>query len=310
MGYRHCMTSHTPGIHATAPARWRELDGMMGVFWEARGAKGAEGYYISPDPRIIFFFNDVSCHIRMANEDGAIARKSRPMTRAVYVPGGVPMWTRFTSEHAFTHLDLHINRDFLMRSIAPHLGKSVAHAALKRPVELQDVDAIEVLAKLLADEVVRPRKDPLYAQSLVTTIAAGLLDIRRGGGEGSTARLSDSQMEALVAYAEEHGARRIATPELAGMLGLAEGAFAQMLKATTGDTPLQWQLRRRVELAQKLLAESDLSIAEIAAELGFVDQPHLTRVFRQCAGTTPAAWRRAAELRPGHEAPGGSGRPA
>ncbi|ESR24521.1 helix-turn-helix domain-containing protein [Lutibaculum baratangense] len=295
MSFCHSMTCRTPGITATAPVRWRQLDGAMGVFWEARGEKGAEGYYLSPDPRIVFFFNDVSRHIRMSSEDGAIERRGRPMTRAVYVPAGMPMWTRFAAEHEFSHLDVHVHRDFLLGAIAPHLGRSAALAVLKRPVELQDVAAIEVLASLLAGEVTSPTKHPLYAQGLVTTMAAGLLDMGRSGREAGGAGLSGPEMAALASHLEEQGTRRVTTSEMAGVLGLSETSFAQLFKATTGESPLQWQLRRRVERAQDLLAKTDLSIAEISAQLGFFDQPHLTRVFRQCAGTTPAAWRRAAE---------------
>ena len=47
-----------------------------------------------------------------------------------------------------------------------------------------------------------------------------------------------------------------------------------------------------IDLAQKLLVESELTIADIAAQLGFSDQAHLTKAFRQVVGGTPAAWRR------------------
>src|SRR5689334_14476713 len=100
------MTCHTEGIRATAPVKWRGFDGMMGVFWEAEGQSGANAYYISPDPRIVIFFNDVSSQIRMTNRDGGSAQ-DRPMTRAIFVPAGMPLWTNFTASHSFSHLDLH-----------------------------------------------------------------------------------------------------------------------------------------------------------------------------------------------------------
>jgi len=46
-----------------------------------------------------------------------------------------------------------------------------------------------------------------------------------------------------------------------------------------------------------LLGESDLPVASIAAQLGFSDQAHLTKVFRQIVGETPAAWRRMQQFR-------------
>src|SRR5690554_4373182 len=101
------MTCNTEGIRPLVPAKWRGLDGLMSVYWDAEGQSGARGYYLSPDPRIVIFFNDVSPHIRMSNREEGFGQNDRPMTRAVYVPAGVPLWTRFTSPHRFSHLDLH-----------------------------------------------------------------------------------------------------------------------------------------------------------------------------------------------------------
>jgi AraC-like DNA-binding protein len=57
-------------------------------------------------------------------------------------------------------------------------------------------------------------------------------------------------------------------------------------------TPVRWQKDRRIGNAQMLLRESDLSVAEVAARLGFSDQSHFTKVFRDVVGHTPASWRR------------------
>ena len=43
---------------------------MVGVLWQAEAEAGAQGYYLSPDPRIMFFFDDVSSHVLMSNRDG------------------------------------------------------------------------------------------------------------------------------------------------------------------------------------------------------------------------------------------------
>ena len=93
------MTCCTQGIRPTVPVRWRGLDGMVGVYWQAEGAADARGYYLSPDPRIVFFLNDVSSHILMSNRDGGMAAHTRPMMRALYVPAGVPIWSSFTAAH-------------------------------------------------------------------------------------------------------------------------------------------------------------------------------------------------------------------
>nr|WP_254004772.1 AraC family transcriptional regulator [Pleomorphomonas sp. NRK KF1] len=287
------MICHTEGIQPIAPVKWRGLDGLMSVFWDAEGKAGAHAYYLSPDPRMVIFFNDVSGEIRMSNRTGSFGQFDRPMTRALYVPAGVPLWTKFNAWHRFSHLDLHLHQDRLLRLLSPSVGGSVARSIVRRPVEVQNVGPIEALAALLVDEVSNPSRHAVYAESLVGSIATALLDIPEGAREQPNARLTQAQMNRLIAAVKANGGRRMTIAEMAAAVGLSESWFATVFKQTTGKTPLQWQLGRRVEQAQTLLTETCLSLADVAAQLGFSDQAHLTKVFRQIVGETPAAWRRA-----------------
>lgn len=292
MSYQHSMICYTEGIKALLPVKWRGLDGLMSVFWDAEGECGATGYYLSPDPRLMIFFNDVSPHIRMSNREDGCEQHYRPMTRAIYVPAGVPMWTNFTSAHRFSHLDLHLHKDRLLRFLSPSVGSSVALTALRRPVEIQDVKAIEILARLLVDEVSNPSRHAVYAESLVGSIVTALLDIPDQETEQPNGRLTQGQMNKLISCVNARSNCRLTVAEMAESVGLSESWFANVFKQTTGKTPLQWQLGNRIDLTQKLLLENDLTVAGIAAQLGFADQAHLTKAFRQITGHTPAAWRR------------------
>lgn len=292
MSFLHRMTCRTEGIHATLPVRWRSLDGMVGVFWQARGEAGARGYYLSPDPRIVFFFNDVSSHIRVSNREDGIPGHARPMMRALYVPPGVPLWSGFAGAHHFSHLDLHLHRDRLLRLLSPSLGTSEALSVLNRPVETGDAAPLSALADLLVAEVSQPRHHPVFAESLVGSIATGLLDLPVEGGDPVSGGLTPAQMRRLTGALTARQDRRMTVAEMAATVGLSESWFAAVFKQTTGQTPLQWQLAQRIVQAKRLLLESDLTVAEVAAQLGFSDQAHLTRAFRQIAGETPAAWRR------------------
>lgn len=286
------MTWHTDGIRVTAPPRWRCLDGLVGVFWEAESQPGATGYYLADDPRIMVFFNDVSSRIQMSNREGGSAQHYRPMTRAIYVPAGMPMWTSSKAAHRFSHLNLHMHKDRLLRFLQPSVGSSAALAALRRPVEIQDFGPIETLAGLLVDELSDPSRHAAYAESLAGSIVTGLLDIREPETKQANGRLTQAQMNKLISRVNALSDCRLSVAEMAAAVGLSESWFANVFKQTTGKTPLQWQLATRIERAQTLLMESDLSVADIAAHLGFSDQAHLTRAFRQVAGETPAAWRR------------------
>ncbi|KSV78228.1 AraC family transcriptional regulator [Sinorhizobium sp. GL2] len=297
MGFWHSMSWRTEGIRVTAPVQWRQYDGMVSVLWEAESQAGASGYYLADDPRIMFFFNDVSPNVRISNLDNDLTRNSRPMARAVYVPAGIPLWTGSRRAHSFSHLNLHLHKDRVLRYLAPSVGSSVAQSALRRPVELQNVAAIDALAKLLADEIRNPSKHEVYAESLIGSIVAGLLDIPANREERADGRLTQAQMNRLVSHVDALGDYRMSVADMAAVVGLSESWFANVFKQTTGTTPWQWQLSKRIELSKQLLGESDLPVASIAAQLGFSDQAHLTKVFRQIVGETPAAWRRMRQFR-------------
>ncbi len=297
MGFWHSMSWRTEGIRVTAPVQWRQYDGMVSVLWEAESQAGASGYYLADDPRIMFFFNDVSPNVRISNLDNDLTRNSRPMARAVYVPAGIPLWTGSRRAHSFSHLNLHLHKDRVLRYLAPSVGSSVAQSALRRPVELQNVAAIDALAKLLADEIRNPSKHEVYAESLIGSIVAGLLDIPANREERADGRLTQAQMNRLVSHVDALGDYRMSVADMAAVVGLSESWFANVFKQTTGTTPWQWQLSKRIELSKQLLGESDLPVASIAAQLGFSDQAHLTKVFRQIVGGTPAAWRRMQQFR-------------
>jgi len=292
LSFWHSMTWHTEGIRVVEPVKWRCLDGIVGAYWQARSEAGAKGYYMADDPRIMIFFCDVSEHIRMSNDDATFVRSARPMTRAVYVPARVPLWTNSRATHNFSHLNLHIHKDRMLRYLAPSLGRSAALAALRQPVEIQDADTIETLAGLLVDEVGNPTRHGIYAESLVGSIVTGMLDIPQETSADGNIRLTQAQMNKLVSRVEEQSHHRLSVAEMAATVGLSESWFFNAFKHTTGTTPVQWQLGKRIDVAKQLLLDGGLSVASVAAQLGFSDQAHLTKVFRQTVGHTPAAWRK------------------
>lgn len=297
MQYWHTMTWRTEGVRVCKPVRWRCLDGIASVYWQAESQAGATGYYLSPDPWLMVFLDDVSSRVRISNRNGEFLSHHRPMARAIFVPAGVPMWATTSAKHQFSHLNLHMHKDRLLRFLQPSVGSSMALSAIRSPVELQSVGAIETLAGLLIDEVSSPSRHAVYAESLVGSIVTGLLDIPDTSEQQSNARLTRAQMNKLSDHLEALGDYRLTVSDMAASVGLSESWFTTVFKQTTGKTPLQWQLAKRVELAKELLLEGDMPVADVAAHLGFSDQSHFTKSFRQIAGDTPASWRRLQQRR-------------
>jgi len=80
--------------------------------------------------------------------------------------------------------------------------------------------------------------------------------------------------------------------ELAREAGVHPVHLARVFRRIEKQSPGEYQQRLRVRAACKLLRDPEWPLAVIAAECGFADQSHLTRVFRRMTGTTPARFRR------------------
>src|ERR1044072_1653940 len=67
--------------------------------------------------------------------------------------------------------------------------------------------------------------------------------------------------------------------------------FARLFKKLTGLSPHNYLAGIRATRAQLLLAETDLSIAEIGTRVGYLSSSHFTKAFRTATGTTPREFR-------------------
>jgi len=79
---------------------------------------------------------------------------------------------------------------------------------------------------------------------------------------------------------------------LAALAGLSRTAFANRFSDRMATTPLGYITRWRLQIARKLLAESDLPIIEIAERTGYRSEAAFGRLFKKHFDTAPAAYRR------------------
>jgi AraC-like DNA-binding protein len=79
--------------------------------------------------------------------------------------------------------------------------------------------------------------------------------------------------------------------DIAANLGRSREGFTRMVTRELGIAPHAYRVLARLNLARQLLRQGS-PIAVAAAEAGFSDQSHLTRLFRRTFGTTPGVYRR------------------
>lgn len=84
---------------------------------------------------------------------------------------------------------------------------------------------------------------------------------------------------------------------LAQEMGVSYSWFRHTFATHTGLSPHQYLLELRFVRARNLLAETELSIKEIASQTGFEDELYFSRLFRQRLNLTPSQWRSRSRLR-------------
>lgn len=113
------------------------------------------------------------------------------------------------------------------------------------------------------------------AVHLVTTYAVGqsALPCLSGG-------ISRSRLGRVLERMDKHAPKSVPVSELAKAAGLSEFHFSRAFRQSTGASPHQYLLERRIERTKSLLGDSDKSVVDIAASVGFAQQSHFARVFR------------------------------
>jgi AraC-like DNA-binding protein len=78
--------------------------------------------------------------------------------------------------------------------------------------------------------------------------------------------------------------------ERAALCNLERFHFLKLFKQTVGMTPHAWIVRLRLERACSLLSHTGRSLTQVAQEVGFYDQSHFNRAFRQAFGVSPSKY--------------------
>jgi AraC family transcriptional regulator len=95
-----------------------------------------------------------------------------------------------------------------------------------------------------------------------------------------------------IEFMESRLAGNLSLNDVAREAGLSTSHFVRSFRQSTGKTPYQFLLQRRVDRARALMRDRRVSLTEVALASGFADQHHLATVFRRITRVTPSSYRR------------------
>jgi AraC-like DNA-binding protein len=120
---------------------------------------------------------------------------------------------------------------------------------------------------------------------------------RRSGSKGSrTGGLAGWQKARVRSFIDENLHRTIHASDLSAVARRSTAHFSRSFKQAFGEPPHAYVVRRRLEEACHLMLTSPASLSEIALSVGFCDQAHLCKLFRQGFGQSLSNWRREREI--------------
>jgi AraC family transcriptional regulator len=211
--------------------------------------------------------------------------------------GGDPYelrWRSFSSE-PIESLHIHLSADLFTRTAAQIANRDMAHLSLKELSGFRD----PLLAQIgleLQRELERPTPaGQLYAETAAHMLAAHLLKhylTTTVHVAHYMQGLTHRQMQRITDYILTHLDEKLSLEALAQQVGFSAYHFTYLFRQTTGKTPHQFVLDKRLEQARQLLKATDLPLSQVALDVGFQNQSHFTQAFKSRLGMTPRQYRR------------------
>lgn len=200
------------------------------------------------------------------------------------IPAGLPgMWT--------DDADCRILRIAITDTFVRSIGEQVrAPADITPRLQWRDARVRHLAAALGAELEAEDTSDALYAESLCTALVVRLLSSSReaaAGGTHRTSTLAPRVAARLIDYIEAHLHQRLTLADLAAQAGLSVPHFNVLFRATLGVPVHRYVVQRRVERAKALLLEGRRSASQIALEVGFAHQSHMTQWMQRLLGVGP-----------------------
>lgn len=108
--------------------------------------------------------------------------------------------------------------------------------------------------------------------------------------------LNDPLMESVRLELCSRISERFPMSELAAKVGLTPVALIRRFRRAFGMTPGEYLIGQRIRLAERLLCETDLPLAAVAAECGYENEYYFSTSFRKNVGVPPGSYRKSARV--------------
>ncbi len=95
-----------------------------------------------------------------------------------------------------------------------------------------------------------------------------------------------------ITYMRSHLQERLSIRDLAEIAGLSDSRFSHLFAEETGMSPMAYFRKERLESAKNMLLYSEYKVNEISTILGFANESHFIKTFREYTGVSPGEFKK------------------
>lgn len=130
----------------------------------------------------------------------------------------------------------------------------------------------------------------LYIEAATMMLSAHLLrhySISQPSLSVNVGGMSKAILNQVIEFIDAYLTQNLSVSQIAASVGMSQFHFTRLFKQSTGVTPYQYVIGRRVALAKQLLASPKLSVTQVSQQLGFSNPNQFSHFFRKHAGLSP-----------------------
>lgn len=161
---------------------------------------------------------------------------------------------------------------------------------LPQLVHVRGEARLATLVELVGQETrgARPARDLVLARLLEVLLIEALRSTTRADTSPGLLRgLADPRLAAAIRRMHERPDHGWTVAELAGEAALSRSTFFERFRRAVGVAPIEYLLTWRMALAQKLLRERDIGVAEVAKRVGYSSASTFSVAFARHVGAPP-----------------------
>ncbi|MBB6674764.1 helix-turn-helix transcriptional regulator [Cohnella nanjingensis] len=221
------------------------------------------------------------------------------------VPSGALHVGYAAVEEEIEYLSIVFNRSLLgglpfdpahERFLTPYLEGQLRYPIRLDGAAAQNAPFREQVHRLVEEFERKPRAYELAVKAhlylLFTLLSRAYLPERGSDGPLAAGGKRMERFKQLILHIESHYAAKLTVNDAAKLVNLNPYHFCKIFKNATGRTFIDYVNQHRMNVAERLLGEGDLTVTEVAERVGCGNPNYFTKMFKQYKGRTPSQARR------------------